>query len=80
MAVFPEYRGRRIGTKFLSLAEEHAKEQGCTKLSLIVFEQNAGANRLYERYGCREVAREPVVSHPLLHYSGDALLMVKEIT
>lgn len=79
MAVFPEYRGKGIGMKFLSLAEEQAKEKGFGKLSLIVFELNEGAKRLYDRHGYREVARERVVPHELLHYSGDALLMVKEL-
>jgi len=79
MAVFPEYRGKGIGTQLLELAEEHAREKGFHKLSLIVFEQNTGAKRLYERSGYHEVAREPVVPHPLIHYSGDALMMVKNI-
>lgn len=77
MAIFPEFRGRGLGTRLLSLAEQHAVEMGFRKLSLIVFEQNTGAKRLYERAGYNEVAREPVFPHPLVHYTGDALLMVK---
>ena len=46
------------------------------ELSLIVFEQNAGAKRLYERHGFREVDRRPAVPHELIYYRGDALLMV----
>jgi len=79
MAVFPEHRGNGIGTQLLALAEEHAREKGFAKSSLIVFEQNSGAKRLYERSGYYEVAREPVVPHPLIHYGGDALLMDKDI-
>ena len=41
-----------------------------------MFEQNAVAKRLYERRGFREVDRRPVVPHELIHYMGDALLMV----
>ena len=78
IALFPDYRDRGIGTQLMQLAEERAAEKGLTKLSLIVFEQNAGARRLYDRLGYREVAREAIVSHPLIHYSGDALLMVKK--
>ena len=77
MAVFPEHRGRGIGHRLLDLAEKHARAQGFGKLSLIVFEQNEGAKRLYDRTGYRETAREPVVPHPLIHYTGDAILMVK---
>ena len=49
------------------------------KLSLVVFEENVGARKLYERLGYREVARATIVPHALIHYSGDALLMVKSI-
>jgi ribosomal protein S18 acetylase RimI-like enzyme len=79
MAVFPEHRGKGIGTQLLKLAEGHANEKGFNKLSLIVFEQNVGAKRLYERSGYHEIARESIVPHPLIHYAGDALLMVKDI-
>lgn len=79
IALFPEFRGAGIGTKLLSLAEQHALDKGFRKLSLLVFEQNAGAKRLYERTGYSEVAREAVYPHPLIHYTGDALLMVKGV-
>jgi len=79
MALFPEYRGRGMGTRLLALAEEYARKQGYGKISLIVFEQNSGAFRLYVRAGYREVGREPVYPHPLIHYTGNAILMVKEI-
>ncbi|WP_341501487.1 GNAT family N-acetyltransferase [Gallaecimonas sp. GXIMD4217] len=79
MALFPAFRGRGVGKQLLALAEQHAREKGFSKLSLIVFEQNTGAKRLYERSGYREVAREPVYPHPLIHHTGDAVLMVKEI-
>jgi ribosomal protein S18 acetylase RimI-like enzyme len=79
MAVFPEYRGQRIGHRLLSLAEDKARNNALTRLSLIVFERNEGAKRLYERNGYCEKAREPVVRHPLINYDGDAVLMVKEI-
>ena len=46
IALFPEFRGAGIGTKLLSLAEQHALDKGFHKLSLIVFEQNAGAKHL----------------------------------
>jgi len=80
MAVFPEYRGAGIGTRLLALAEEQATDLGYGKTSLIVFEQNTGARNLYERRGYREVARQAVYPHPLIHYSGDAILMVKALS
>ncbi|HSS62987.1 MAG TPA: GNAT family N-acetyltransferase [Gammaproteobacteria bacterium] len=79
VALFPPYRGHGLGSRFLELAENQARERKLPKLSLIVFEQNAGARRLYERRGYLEVAREPVVPHPLIQHTGDALLMVKRV-
>jgi len=80
VTLFPEYRGLGIGTKLMTLAEEQARDKGFAKLSLIVFEKNEGAKRLYERLGYRVVAREAIVPHELIHYTGDALLMVKQLT
>lgn len=79
MALFPPYRGRGVGSRFLDLAEAQARERNFTRMSLIVFDQNEGAKRLYVRHRYGEVAREPVVPHPLIRYTGDALLMVKTI-
>ena len=76
MALFPENRGNGLGTRMLELARQQAYQRGFDELSLIVFEQNAGAKRLYERYGFREVDRRPVVPHELIRYTGDALLMI----
>jgi ribosomal protein S18 acetylase RimI-like enzyme len=76
MALFPEYRGQGLGTRMLELARQQAYKRGLEELSLIVFEQNAGAKRLYERHGFWEMDRRPVVPHELIRYTGDALLMV----
>lgn len=79
MALFREYRGRGIGTRLLQIAEEQARNNNLKQLSLIVFEQNEGAKKLYERHGYYEIKREPVVPHELIHHTGDALLLVKDI-
>jgi len=79
MAVVDKYRGKGIGTEFLEIAKRQAIDKELPQLSLIVFEQNEGAKRLYERNGFDEVKREPVVPHELIHYTGDAILMVKDI-
>ena len=79
IAFFPSYRNRGLDTRFLELAENHAREKKLLKLSLIAFEQNEGARRLYKRHGYRKVAPQPAVPHPLIHYGGDALLMVKPV-
>lgn len=79
MALFPPHRGRGIGTRLIALACEQARARGLAQVSLIVFERNSGAKRLYDRLGFREIMREPVVPHPLIRFDGDALLMVKDV-
>ena len=60
-------------------AEQDAHSPGYTKLSLFVLVKNRAAKALCERRGSREVAREPIVPHPLIHFTGAALLMVKRL-
>lgn len=77
VALFPEYRGRGLGTEFMQIAERLATTNGYDRLSLVAFEENTGSVRLYQRLGYRIVDRAPIVPHPLIHCRGDALLMVK---
>jgi ribosomal protein S18 acetylase RimI-like enzyme len=77
VALYPEHRGRGIGDRMLALARDRARELDLESLSLIVFEQNQGALRLYERSGYREIDRRTVVPHPLIHATGDAILMLR---
>jgi len=79
MAVLPEYRNQGLGTRFLAIAHALARERGCRELSLIAFAQNTGAVALYERSGYMVIDRRPVVPHPLIQYTGDALLMTAPV-
>ena len=79
VALFEKYRGYGAGSQLLAIVEQQAKDQAIDKLSLVVFEQNIGARRLYGTKGYKEVAREAVYPHPLIRYTGDALLMVKRL-
>jgi ribosomal protein S18 acetylase RimI-like enzyme len=78
-AVYPHYRNHGIGSRLLEIAQRDALTRKLRQLSLIVFEQNVDAKRLYDRKGFYEIARQPVVPHPLIHHTGDALLMVKDL-
>lgn len=79
VALFPGFRGRGLGSSFMYLAEQKAMALGFAKTSLIVFEQNVGAVRLYRKLGYYETMREKVIPHPLIHCNGDAVLMVKDL-
>lgn len=76
VAVLPDYRGRGIGTKLMQVAGQQARDHGYDRLSLVVFEENASALRIYQQLGYQVVDRAPIVPHPLIRCSGDALLMV----
>ncbi|QYU70259.1 GNAT family N-acetyltransferase [Leptolyngbya sp. 15MV] len=80
VALFPNHRGRGIGTQLMAEAAERAKELGLPRVSLICFEQNAAAMRLYGRLGYAEIDRRPIVPHPTLHYAdGDAVLLARNV-
>lgn len=76
IAVTPEHRGRGIGKRLMQIAREQALDHGYDRLSLVVFEENTVAVRLYQHLGYEIIKRAPIVPHPLIRCSGDALLMV----
>lgn len=78
LALFNEYRGSGVGTRLLDFAYKRACAEGMKKISLICFEDNEGAYRLYEREGFKSRKRRPVEPHPLIHHTGHAALMVRE--
>jgi ribosomal protein S18 acetylase RimI-like enzyme len=79
VALYPEHRGQGIGTRLMKLANDQARQNGFKTLSLVAFAQNESSVRLYERLGFEIVDQAPVIPHPLIHYSGEALLMVSKV-
>ncbi|MDH3630189.1 MAG: GNAT family N-acetyltransferase [Gammaproteobacteria bacterium] len=79
VALYPQHRGRGLGTRLMYLASEQAGENKFTTLSLVAFEQNKGAVKLYDMLGYTVVDQAPVVPHPLIHYEGNALLMIRSV-
>jgi GNAT superfamily N-acetyltransferase len=80
VACRPEAHGRGVGTRLLGECELRARRLGLRRLSLICFERNEGAMRLYRRLGYVESARRPLVPHPALRYAdGDAVLLIKTL-
>lgn len=76
IAVYPEFQGQGVGEMLLGGVGMYHLDAGLEEKSLIVFEENTGAVRLYERLGFETVDRRAVYPHPLIQYGGDALLMV----
>jgi ribosomal protein S18 acetylase RimI-like enzyme len=76
IAVTPEHRGHSIGKRLMQIAREQALDHGYDQQSLVVFEENTIAVRLYQHLGYETIKRAPIVPHPLIRCSGDALLMV----
>ena len=79
IAVAPDWRGQGLGTRLLAAARERARRLRCRALSLICFARNAGARRLYERLGFTVIDRREIVPHPMIHGTGEALLMTAPV-
>lgn len=79
VAIHPQHRGHGLGTRLMYLASEQAKQNKFTTLSLVAFEQNKGAVKLYDKLGYTVVDQAQVVPHPLIHYDGNALLMIRSV-
>lgn len=60
LAVMPDWRSHGIGRRLLFEAERQARDCGCTRMSIIVSSANAGARRLYERFGFEFRAERPM--------------------
>ena len=76
LALFEKYRSNGIGSALMDAVTVRARASGLRKVSLICFERNERALKLYQKRGFVEIDRRKVVPHPCLHYTdGDALLM-----
>jgi len=79
VAVDPHWRQQGIATELMTMAENKCRQMNLQKMSLIVFEANTIAYEFYLRRGFTELMRKAVVPHPLIKFSGDALLLVKHL-
>ncbi len=62
LATLPGRRGLGLGAALMGAAEDRAKAQGISRMSIQAYEQNTGAVRLYERLGYRRAETRPVLS------------------
>lgn len=75
LAVRPQYARLGLGKRFLAIGARQARAHGYAELSALVFEQNRKVLRLCRRSGFTAAARRAVVPHPLIHYTGDVVLL-----
>lgn len=55
--VYEKHRRKGIARKLMEWAEDWSKERGCTRMTLNVFSNNAGAVNLYERLGYKMISQ-----------------------
>ena len=78
LATYPKFRNMSIGTALMRLADALAEQAGCDLLSVLVFEQNARAMRLYRRLGYNPVEVRPVIEHVSHPYTSNIVLLTRE--
>lgn len=79
VAVNEQCRNAGIGMALMEAVNQRARDLSLPRVSLICFERNEGAMRLYKRLGFRELDRRAVVPHSTLHYQdGNAVLFARE--
>jgi ribosomal protein S18 acetylase RimI-like enzyme len=79
LATRPDYRGRGVGTALMGVVDRLANDAGCRRSSLVVFEQNTGALRLYRRLGYEITDRRVVLPHACHPYTGEMLLLTRAV-
>ena len=79
VAVEADWRRKGIAGTLLQMAEDKCRKLNLNKLSLICFEANTVAHDIYMRLGYRETMRKTIVPHPLIHFTGAAMLLVKRL-
>jgi ribosomal protein S18 acetylase RimI-like enzyme len=77
LAVYPEHRGRGLGSRLLDHADRLSRTAGSKGLAIIVVSGNAGARRLYERHGYRHLATRSAPDYPGGRSGQDWLLLTK---
>lgn len=79
IAVYPEHRSKGFGSLLMNEAERQALDQGLDTLSLVAFEDNVGAVRLYKRLGFSIAGSRPTVAHESVSHAGNEILMTRKL-
>ncbi|MCR4268029.1 GNAT family N-acetyltransferase [Nitratireductor sp. ZSWI3] len=80
LACYPEYRSQGYGSLLLDLADEIARAEGLSRMSVIVTGDNIGARRLYERKGYKEVAQAPCLKEDWDTDTEHWVLLIKSLS
>ena len=79
IATLPQARGKGHGTRLLALAEDIARAEGRSRISLIVSDANSLALPLYVKSGYSEQARRPMAKGDWAGPGENWLLLVKSV-
>ena len=79
LATYPQYRGQGFGTRLLGIAEDIARQNRKTGLSIIVSDANHGARRLYQRCGYLEAGERLKVKDSWENEGRSWVLLTKRV-
>ena len=79
LAVLPDFRNCGLGSRLLALADEEGAKAGKRGMSVIVADNNKGAQRLYRACGYSEIARRPMVKDDWVSEGQEWVLMAKDL-
>jgi ribosomal protein S18 acetylase RimI-like enzyme len=80
LAVYPQHRGKGLGTSLLALAETLAEDTGRLGLSVIVSDANTRARRLYQRCGYDQIAERAMVKEGWESRGRNWVLLMKRLS
>ena len=60
MVIQPQYRNTGAGTTLIQAAIDHARKQGCQRITLLTDKENASAQRFYSRNGFQHSSMIPM--------------------
>lgn len=79
LATYPAYRNQGVGKALMEQVDTWAGEAGCDLISIEVFEENAGALRLYQQLGYQMIDHRDVVPHECYPYGGRVVLLTRPV-
>ena len=79
VAVFPEHRRSGAGRALMREAEVLARQYALHAISLTTYEADAGLIAFYGKLGYTIRERRSIPPHPLLEFSGNWVLMIRDL-